>query len=350
MEAAPFAPSTIISGTGTPPPLADCLSFPNKVFVCISAAQFTGSSEYSVELDQQVRLSGCQRDAPWHLHYLAAVNRGQKVYAYDAAQPSTTIYIVDTWVETEHREFGGRVDFGASFAEGRSNPHGTHVAGLALGATVGVNRAARGVSVQVLDDSGRGSWSTILRGLDWVGKQRRKGVINISISGGASAAIDAAVNALADDGWRVVVAAGNDAVDACTMSPARATKPVTVGASNSNDELAAFSNTGRCVDVVAPGENVLSAYPGGRYAYMSGTSMAAPLVAGAWSLLPDLTASEAVRRLSRVDLLRQRQPATTTRRLLFVGPRDQCVIDQGPWEEGALWEPMFGQFLFPQKK
>jgi len=333
------------------PPLDDCLIFPGSVFVCITSA-LTGAfdDDVNVELDQQVQLAGCQQNAPWNLHYLTALNRGQKAFAYDDAQAATAIYIVDTWVEIEHREFGGRMDFGASFAEGRSNPHGTHVAGLALGSTMGVNRAARGVAVQVLDDTGRGSWSTILRGLDWIARQRRKGIVNISISGGGSVAIDTAVNAMVDDGWRVVVAAGNDAVDACSKSPARAAKAVTVAAANSNDELATFSNTGRCVDVVAPGENVLSAYPGGRYAYMSGTSMAAPLVAGAWSLTPNLTAGEAVRRLSRVDLLRQRQPATTTQRLLFIGaPRDQCFSDQGSWEEeGAVWEPLFGQVSFLQ--
>jgi cerevisin len=91
-----------------------------------------------------------------------------------------------------------------------------------------------------------------------------------------------AVNALIEKGWRIVVAAGNSNDDACKYSPA-SSNAIIVGSFNNKGILSDFSNYGKCVSVLAPGEQVLSTYPGNSAAYASGTSFAAPLVAGIMS-------------------------------------------------------------------
>ena len=107
------------------------------------------------------------------------------------------------------------------------------------------------------------------------------------MSGPRSASIDAVVNAAIDAGVHVVVAAGNQAVQACDRSPASATRALTVGSVSASDSLSSFSNRGLCVDILAPGEGVLSTYIGSTTAaaYLSGTSMAAPHAAGVKALL-----------------------------------------------------------------
>jgi cerevisin len=115
------------------------------------------------------------------------------------------------------------------------------------------------------------------------GKTSHKGsVANMSLGGGKSRALDDAVNAAVDSGMHFAVAAGNDNRDACSFSPAAAEKAVTVGASTLSDDRAYFSNHGKCVDVFAPGLNILSTWIGSKNAVntISGTSMASPHTAG----------------------------------------------------------------------
>jgi subtilisin family serine protease len=201
-----------------------------------------------------------------------------------------TAYIVDTGIETEHSEFGGRATIGFdAVADGRNgqdcNGHGTHVAGTTGGATYGVARSVSLVGVRVLDCKGNGTWAGILAGFDWVAKNaKRPAVMNASLGGPGSSAVDDAVNAVTAKGVLPVVAAGNDAVDACDISPARADHVVTVGATDRQDRETDFSNYGACLWMYAPGSAIVSARLGGGSVAFDGTSMASPHVAGVAAL------------------------------------------------------------------
>ncbi|WP_460786242.1 S8 family peptidase, partial [Nocardioides zeae] len=140
-------------------------------------------------------------------------------------------------------------------------------------------------AVRVLNCQGSGSNSGVIAGMDWVAENAPAGsVANMSLGGPADSATDEAVTRLVDAGVTTVVAAGNESTDACSSSPAAAPEAITVAASTIDDELAYFSNFGSCVDIIAPGEDITSAWTGGGTRTISGTSMASPHVAGAAAL------------------------------------------------------------------
>jgi subtilisin family serine protease len=133
------------------------------------------------------------------------------------------------------------------------------VAGTIAGVRSGIAKTVRPVAVRVLDCTGSGPTSGVIAGLDWAASDHAAGVpavANLSLGGPANANLDAAVQGLVNDGVNVVVAAGNDNVDACTASPARAAAALTVGATDRNDLRASFSNYGTCVDLFAPGVGI----------------------------------------------------------------------------------------------
>ncbi len=217
-----------------------------------------------------------------------------------------TAYILDTGIDYQHSEFGGpdatRATFGFdAIDDGRNGQdcqgHGTHVAGTVAGETYGVAGKANLVSVRVLGCDGTGTWSGIVAGLDWVAKNAKQpAVLNGSLGGDTSQAVNDAATALSDAGVLPVVAAGNSAKDACSVSPASAVRVVTVAASNQYDEETDFSNWGSCVSLYAPGQAIVSAQLGGGSVALDGTSMAAPHVAGVAVLYkaknPDATPGE----------------------------------------------------------
>ncbi|KAK7531211.1 subtilisin-like protease [Phyllosticta citricarpa] len=205
------------------------------------------------------------------------------------------VFVLDTGILTSHTEFGGRASMGYSYfpSDADGNGHGTHCAGVIGGSTVGVASNANIIGVKILEDSGSGSSSGLLAGLDYVSGKISSGassvgsVINMSLAfGGTSTAVETALKKLMAAGVHAVGASGNNAADACTYSPSNMggdnTALNTVGAMNIGDSISSFSNTGSCVDFYAPGEGVVSAYNNGDDAYviMSGTSMATPHVAG----------------------------------------------------------------------
>ena len=212
-------------------------------------------------------------------------------YSPPADGENVRIYIVDTGVRSTHQDFTGRVVQGISKVPGESSTedchgHGTHVASSAAGATLGVAAQATIVPVRVLDCFGSAYTSEVIAGLEWVAQDSSArnvpAVVNMSLGGSADAELDAAVEALVDQGISVVVAAGNETEDACTVSPARAPGAITVGATTLEDAVSSFSNMGKCVDVFAPGSKILGAgiATDTEQATLSGTSMASPHVAG----------------------------------------------------------------------
>lgn len=161
--------------------------------------------------------------------------------------------------------------------------HGTHVAATIGGTTYGVAKAVTIVPVRVLDCEGSGYTSDVIAGVDWVTAHRTgASVANMSLGGGLDATMEAAVQASIDAGVVYAVAAGNDTVNACGQSPAHLPAAITVGATDPDDSAATYSNYGSCVDLYAPGTNIVSAgYTSDTAtATLSGTSMAAPHLAG----------------------------------------------------------------------
>lgn len=253
-----------------------------------------------------------QNGAPWGLarvSHRSALNLGSfNKYLYDDEGGEGVIsYIIDTGVLDTHKEFEGRAKLiedipGDGALDG--NGHGTHCSGTIGSKTYGVAKKVHIRGVKVLGANGSGTMSDVVKGVevaakDYIKKTKEgdskfKGSsANMSLGGGKSPSLDAAVNAAVKAGINFAVAAGNENQDACNTSPASAEGAITVGASTISDSRAYFSNWGKCVDIFAPGLNILSTYIGSNTATatLSGTSMASPHVAGLLayylSLLPD---------------------------------------------------------------
>lgn len=194
-----------------------------------------------------------------------------------------SVYIVDTGIRFDHLMFEGRAIRGIDVVgDGRNgndcDGHGTHVAGTVGGGYgYGVAPGVQLVSARVLGCDGSGYTSGIIRALDWIAAYgRRPGVVNMSLGGSNSLSLDDAVNRLVARGVPTVVAAGNESMDACSSSPARASSAIAVAATDETDTKASFSNYGGCVDIFAPGVRIVSADYNSTNGLIgfSGTSMA----------------------------------------------------------------------------
>ncbi len=233
----------------------------------------------------------------WGLSRISYVRRpslSSATYGYSNLDDGSgvVVYVVDSGIAVNHNQFSGRARHGYTApslsAEGPEdlNGHGTHVASISMGSDTGVAKGAEAVNVKVLDRNGRGTTADVTSGLEWIASTTdttTKEVINLSLgSDGISAILEDAIEELLGLGLPVVVAAGNAAVDACRVSPARVPRVLTVGATTQDDELTGFSNYGTCIDILAPGQTILGAWIGSRDALsaVSGTSQAAPFVTG----------------------------------------------------------------------
>jgi subtilisin family serine protease len=217
-------------------------------------------------------------------------------YTYSTTASNVRAYIVDTGIRTTHQDFGGRAVSGFDAVDGGPaddcNGHGTHVAGTVGGSAYGVAKGVQLVAVRVLNCEGSGTTAQVVAGIDWVtANAQEPAVANMSLGGGADTALDNAVRGSIGSGVSYAIAAGNGflglfALDACTQSPARVAEALTVSATDSSDRKASWANRGTCVDVFAPGIGIASAWSTNDTATntISGTSMAAPHVAGAAAL------------------------------------------------------------------
>ncbi|KAG9086218.1 serine protease, partial [Ceratobasidium sp. 392] len=263
-----------------------------------------------------------QKGAPWGLARISHPGKlgfstfNQYVYEEKGGE-GVDVYVIDTGINYDHQEFEGRAHWGKTIPQNDvdedGNGHGTHCAGTIASRKYGVAKAANVYAVKVLGSNGSGSMSDVVAGVAYAskaaqdkaikaikeyratGKTSHKGsVANMSLGGGKSPSLDRAVNAAVKNGMHFAVAAGNDNKDACNYSPAAAELAVTVGASTLSDDRAYFSNHGSCVDIFAPGLNILSTWIGSKTAtnVISGTSMASPHTAGLLAYLLSIQGSE----------------------------------------------------------
>jgi subtilisin family serine protease len=303
----------------------------------------TNSAVAAVEPDQLVQVNEVQSPVrSWGLDRIdQRLGPLSDSYRFDVAGQGVNIYVVDSGLRGSHEEFRGRIGNGVSFVADEGNPnsdcqgHGTHVAATAAGTTYGVAKRSILHSVRVFDCNGRGTFSAVMAGVDWVTANHMKpAVVNMSLSGGKNEGLDQAVTNLITAGVPVVVAAGNieprspDPL-ACNHSPARVSAAITVGSSSlwGVDRRSPFSKYGSCVDIFAPGHNITSAGHNSDWdeAVKFGTSMAAPHVTG-WvamylSVFPRATPAEVNSELIRhstKDVLWETGDPSTPNRLLYV--------------------------------
>ncbi|MFJ7154402.1 S8 family peptidase [Streptomyces sp. NPDC101118] len=260
---------------------------------------------------------------------------GDRKYTFpDNGGEGVTAYVIDTGVRISHQDFGGRAGHGFDAVDNDDtaddgNGHGTHVAGTIAGTAHGVAKKARIVAVRVLDDNGSGTTEQVVAGIDWV-TQNHTGpsVANMSLGGGADEALDAAVERAIASGVSFAVAAGNESADAGQGSPSRVPAALTVASSTEDDEQSGFSNFGSVVDLYAPGSEITSAWNDSDTGVktISGTSMAAPHVAGAAALYlaanPSATPADTAAALTAAatpDAIKN-PTAGTTNKLLKVAP------------------------------
>lgn len=275
----------------------------------------------------------------WHLQRivqreslsLERIASGEQVFNLSSIPVApVNIYVIDSGVRITHDEFSGKnAVYGTNVVTPRSPPsdcqgHGTHVAALAAGQFSGVAKNARIISVRILDCRGNGYCSDVLGALEWVidnsAKRRANGERSVAVmaigSGDSNCAPTVeATQTLWDAGVVVAAAAGNSGIDACNLFPAKNAGTIAVGATDVNDRLYSQNNVGDCIDVFAPGVDLLSAWGASsdtEERVSSGTSMAAPLVAGMAALVlgaDNMLTSDEVRQIliassSRNQILR----------------------------------------------
>lgn len=268
--------------------------------------------DYVVE-DSVISINATQSPATWGLDRIdqrsLPVNN---TYVYDQTGSGVHVYVVDTGIRSTHSEFGGRVSLGYDAigdgnGAGDCNGHGTHVAGTVGGSTYGVAKSVTLHSVRVLPCSGSGSTSNVIAGINWVtANHSSPAVVNMSLGGSLDVTLNTAVTNSINSGVTYVVAAGNNNSDACSYSPSSAGKVISVGATDSGDVRASYSNIGACVSLFAPGNGIASAWytSDSATAVLNGTSMASPHVAGVAALYlqanPNASPSEVFNAIERI--------------------------------------------------
>lgn len=307
----------------------------------------------AVTQDIRVGVRDVQHKAPRHL---ARLSRRDKLpfirvdpsdyYYSSSGQDNVYVYVIDTGIYSDHPEFEGRVSKGIDFTGegfGDKNGHGTHVAGIIGSKTYGAAKRVNLVDVKVLSGEGTGNLSAVIAGIDYAvndrkSKGNRVALANLSLGAPYNPVLNAAVNAAVDSGLPMTVAAGNTNSAACLTSPASASNALTVGAIDDRyDTIAPFSNWGSCVTLFASGVYVTSlANKGEKTLTMSGTSMAAPAVAGTLAMFlgegyPTDVALDKITTLATVDAI--------DRRSHLIKPRSPNLIAYNGQPEPAAGGP-----------
>jgi subtilisin family serine protease len=286
-----------------------------------------------VEEDGVVTVDATQSNPPWGLDRIDQRNLPlNAIYTFNRTGAGVFAYVIDTGILTSHTQFGGRAAnvFDAFGGNGQDcNGHGTHVSGTIGGSTYGVAKSVNLRGVRVLNCSGSGTNSGVIAGVDFVRTNHSNpAVANMSLGGGASSALDTAVNNLSNSGVAIAVAAGNSNTNACNSSPARAANAITVGSTTTSDSRSSFSNFGSCLDIFAPGSGILSAWIGSTTATrtISGTSMASPHVAGVAALYKQANPSAS---------------SSTVRNAIVNGATTNVVINAGTGSPNRLLYSLF---------
>lgn len=287
-----------------------------------------------VEADQVYTANTTQTGATWGLDRIDQNNLPLNgTYVYGGNGTGVNAYIIDTGIRLTHNEFAGRAFSGfTAINDGNGtndcNGHGTHVSGTVGGTTYGVAKGVKLYAVRVLDCSGSGTTSGVIAGINWVAANRvLPAVVNMSLGGGFSPSLNAAVANAVSKGVTFAVAAGNDGANSCNYSPSSEPSAITVGATSSTDVKASWSNFGSCLDIFAPGVGITSSVNTSNTAtaVYSGTSMASPHVAGVAALYlqanPSATPAQVATALtSNATLNKVASPGTNSaNRLLFMG-------------------------------
>ncbi|XP_036718275.1 proprotein convertase subtilisin/kexin type 9 [Balaenoptera musculus] len=263
---------------------------------------------------------------PWNLERILSARRQADEHHAPTGGGLVEVYLLDTSIQSGHREIEGRVvvtDFenvpeedGTRFHRqaNKCDSHGTHLAGVVSGRDAGVAKGASLRSLRVLNCQGKGTVSSTLTGLEFIRKSQLaqpagRLVVLLPLAGGYSPTLNAACQQLAGTGAVLVAAAGNFRDDACLYSPASAPEVITVGATNAQDQPVTLgvlgTNFGRCVDLFAPGDDIIGASSDCSTCFtsQSGTSQAAAHVAGIVARMltaePELTLAELRQRLIR---------------------------------------------------
>jgi aqualysin 1 len=247
-----------------------------------------------VERDRVVTIA--RQKLPWGIDRVDADISSTKAGNGRGRVSNVNAYVIDTGIYA-HRDLNvvNHVNFTGDGRNYDCDGHGTHVAGTVAAkddarAVVGAAPGAPLTGVKVLGCDGAGLTSRTIEGIDWVTANAvRPAVANMSLSGPTSRALDDAVRNSAASGIHYSIAAGNKGADACNYSPASAGAGTnngitTVAATTKADAASASSNYGSCVDIWAPGENIISTELGGGTTTMSGTSTAAAHVGGGAAL------------------------------------------------------------------
>ncbi len=261
--------------------------------------------EYA-ELDHLVLATLIPNDTSYSLQWGPSKIQAPAAWDVTVGSSDIIIAIVDTGVDLDHPDLNGKIVSGWDFANDDpiaqdDHGHGTHVAGIATAETnnsqgvAGISWQAQIMPVKVLDNEGEGSYSDVAEGILWACNHGAK-IINLSLGGSAySSTFEDAVNQAYGSGCLMVAAAGNGYGNGVDY-PARFAAVMAVAATDQNDIRAGFSDYGLEVEVAAPGVDIYSTLWNDKYGWKSGTSMAAPHVAGqaalVWSACPYLTHEE----------------------------------------------------------